>query len=85
MTILAEEFQEYASKGEQVFVSTHSPQFLNAVPLESLFLIEKDRGVSRIMSFTADHLVRGQIKAGNKAGYLWEQGMFEGFSRRANR
>lgn len=84
MTILAEEFQEYASKGGQVFVSTHSPQFLNAIPLESLFLIEKDRGVSRIMPFTADPLVRGQIKAGNKAGYLWEQGMFEGFSRRAS-
>ena len=83
MTILAEEFQEYASKGGQVFVSTHSPQFLNAIPLESLFLIEKSQGVSKIMPFTADPLVRGQIEAGDKAGYLWEQGMFEGFSRRA--
>ena len=85
MTILAEEFQEYASKGGQVFVSTHSPQFLNAIPLESLFLIEKDKGVSKIMPFIADPLVRGQIEAGDKAGYLWEQGMFEGFSRRAGR
>ena len=85
MTILAEEFQEYASKGGQVFVSTHSPQFLNAIPLESLFLIEKDKGVSEIMPFIADPLVRGQIEAGDKAGYLWEQGMFEGFSRRAGR
>ena len=85
MTILAEEFQEYASKGGQVFVSTHSPQFLNAIPLESLFLIEKDKGVSKIIPFTADPLVCGQIEAGDKAGYLWEQGMFEGFSRRAGR
>ena len=85
MTILAEEFQEYASKGGQVFVSTHSPQFLNAIPLESLFLIEKDKGVSKIMPFIADPLVRGQVEAGDKAGYLWEQGMFEGFSRRAGR
>ena len=84
MTILAEEFQEYASKGGQVFVSTHSPQFLNAIPLESLFLIEKSQGVSRIMPFTADPLVRDQIKAGDHAGYLWDQGMFEGFSRRAD-
>ena len=83
MTILAEEFQEYASKGGQVFVSTHSPQFLNAIPLQSLFLIEKDKGISRIMPFTADPLVRGQIEAGDKAGYLWDQGMFEGFGRRA--
>ena len=83
MTILAEEFQEYASKGGQVFVSTHSPQFLNAIPLESLFLIEKNKGISKIIPFIADPLVRGQIDAGDKAGYLWEQGMFEGFSRRA--
>lgn len=85
MTILAEEFQEYASKGGQVFISTHSPQFLNAIPLESLFLIEKDKGVSKIMPFIADPLVRGQIETGDKAGYLWEQGMFEGFSRRIDR
>lgn len=85
MTILAEEFQEYASKGGQVFISTHSPQFLNAIPLESLFLIEKDQGVSKIMPFIADPLVRGQIEAGDKAGYLWEQGMFQGFSRRVGR
>lgn len=85
MTILAEEFEEYARKGGQVFVSTHSPQFLNAIPLESLFLIEKSQGVSRIMPFTADPLVRGQIEAGeDHAGYLWDQGMFEGFSRRVD-
>jgi len=28
---LAEEFRSYAAKGGQVFVSTHSPDFLNAV------------------------------------------------------
>ena len=35
---LAEEFASYANKGGQVFVSTHSPDFLNAVPLNSIFL-----------------------------------------------
>ena len=84
MTILAEEFQEYASRGGQVLISTHSPQFLNAIPLESLFLIEKSQGVSKIMPFTADPLVRSQIEAGDKAGYLWQQGMFEGFNKRAS-
>ena len=66
MTVLAEDFQEYTSKGGQVFVSTHSPQFLNAIPLESLFLIEKSQGVSRIMPFTADPLVRSQMEAGSR-------------------
>jgi len=30
---LAEEFRDYARRGGQVFVSTHSPDFLNAVKL----------------------------------------------------
>ena len=85
MTVLAEDFQEYTSKAGQVFISTHSPQFLNAIPLESLFLIEKSQGVSRIMPFTADPLVRSQMEAGDHAGYLWDQGVLEGFSGRVER
>ena len=34
---LAEEFSVYAKEGGQVLVSTHSPDFLNAVPLDSVF------------------------------------------------
>ena len=82
MGILAEEFEEYARRGGQVFVSTHSPQFLNAIPLESLYFIEKVEGVSRILPFTADPLISEQLRAGNKAGYLWEQGMLAGFGER---
>jgi len=85
MNILAEEFMEYTHRGGQVFASTHSPQFLNAIPLESLFLIEKAEGVSEIMPFSADPLVSGQLEAGDKAGYLWEQGMLAGFRERAKR
>ena len=85
MNILAEEFIEYAHKGGQVFVSTHSPQFLNAIPLESLFLLEKTEGASEIMPFTEDPLVSGHLKAGDKAGYLWEQGMLTGFAQRAKK
>ncbi len=82
MSILAEEFDEYARTGGQVFVSTHSPQFLNAIPLKSLYFIQKADGVSRIMPFTADPLVSGLLKKGDKAGYLWEQGLLAGFSER---
>ena len=82
MNILAEEFEEYARRGGQVFVSTHSPQFLNAIPVESLFFIEKHEGVSRILPFSSDPLVSEQLKAGEKAGYLWEQGMLKGFAER---
>ena len=83
MGILAEEFEDYARRGGQVFVSTHSPQFLNAIPLESLYFIEKVGGVSRTMPFAADPLISEQLRAGNKAGYLWEQGMLAGFGERA--
>jgi predicted ATPase len=82
MTLLAEEFLQYAKRGGQVFVSTHSPQFLNAVPLESLYHIDKAKGVSRIIAISEDPLLSAQIKAGDKAGYLWEQGMFQGLPQR---
>ena len=85
MNILAEEFEEYAYRGGQVFVSTHSPQFLNAISLENLFLIEKAEGTSTIMPFSADPLVSEHLKAGDKAGYVWEQGMLTGFSERVQK
>ena len=85
MNILAEEFEEYSRNGGQVFVSTHSPQFLNAISLESLFFIEKHEGVSRILPFSSDPLISEQLRAGDKAGYLWEQGMLKGFSERAEK
>lgn len=85
MTLLAEEFLQYASRGGQVFVSTHSPQFLNAVPLESLYHIDKASGVSRIVAISQDPLLSAQIKAGDKAGYLWEQGMFQGLNQRIDK
>lgn len=83
MDILAEEFEEYARRGGQVFVSTHSPQFLNAIPVESLFFIEKHEGLSKILPFSLDPLVSEQLRAGDKAGNLWEQGMLKGFAERA--
>ena len=38
---LAEEFREYANRGGQVFVSTHSPDFLNYTRLEEVFCLEE--------------------------------------------
>ncbi|MDD9822702.1 MAG: AAA family ATPase [Gammaproteobacteria bacterium] len=82
MTLLAEEFQGYAERGGQVFISTHSPDFLDAVELESLFLIEKKDGVSKILRAADDPLVREQMEAGFKAGQLWNEGLFEGMGER---
>ena len=84
MTLLAEEFLQYSERGGQVFVSTHSPQFLNAVPLECLYHIEKKDGLSLIVPLINDPLVSGMIKGGDKAGYLWEQGLFQGVADRVS-
>ncbi|GHC41210.1 AAA family ATPase [Roseibacillus persicicus] len=84
MEILAEEFMEYASRGGQVFVSTHSPQFLNAVPLDSLYLIEKEKGISAIHRVKNDKILAEQVAEGWKPGTLWEQGEFNGVANRLN-
>jgi len=82
MEILAEEFIDYAHRGGQVFVSTHSPQFLNAVPLDSLYLIEKTDGISSIYHVGDDQILAAQIEEDWKPGTLWEQGEFNGVANR---
>jgi predicted ATPase len=75
---LAEEFASYAHRGGQVFVSTHSPDFLNAVPLESIFWLTKEQGVTKISKAIDDKILINLFKAGDLPGYLWNQGWFKG-------
>ena len=77
---LAEEFQSYASRGGQVFVSTHSPDFLNAVPVRSLFVLSKERGLSRIRPAAQFEQISDLVDAGDKLGWLWREGVFKGVS-----
>ncbi len=80
MEELAEEFESYASRGGQVFVSTHSPDFLNAVPVKSLFVISKEKGLSVIRPASDFDQISNMVNAGDKLGWLWRQGMFKGVS-----
>jgi len=73
---LAEEFREYANRGEQVLVSTHSPDFLNAVRLEEVFWLEKKDGYTQIKRASDDVQVSAFMRDGDKMGYLWKQGFF---------
>jgi predicted ATPase len=82
MVLLAEEFQSYARRGGQVFISTHSPDFLNAISEESLYVLEKREGVTKIYRVADDPLVSDQLRQGDHAGYLWNQGMFKGIAER---
>lgn len=75
---LAEEFRAYANRGGQVFVSTHSPDFLNAAEIDEVFLLQKENGYTRIRRARDDKQISAYMAEGDKMGYLWKQGFFEG-------
>ena len=75
---LAEEFRAYASRGGQVFVTTHSPDFLNAVQLEEVFWLVKHKGYTKVYRAEEDAQLAAYMKAGDQMGYLWNQGLFPG-------
>lgn len=71
---LAEEFQSYSTEG-QVFISTHSPDFLNAVPLESIYCLVKKDGFTEIQRAEDNSLAKSLYNAGDLPGTLWRQGL----------
>ena len=78
---LAEEFRDYAERGGQVFISTHSPDFLNALTLDEIFCLRKEAGFTTITRASASANLRALYEAGDLPGYLWKQGLFEGLNR----
>lgn len=78
MNELTEEFRDYARRGGQVLVSTHSPDLLNAARLEEVFWIAKQDGLSVIRRASDDLQIRKYMEDGDKMGYLWKQGFFTG-------
>jgi predicted ATPase len=75
---LAEEFRAYAKRGGQVFVSTHSPDFLNAVALEEACWLVKHDGCTEIRRAKDDAQIAAYVAEGDQLGYLWKQGFFDG-------
>jgi predicted ATPase len=75
---LAEEFRAYANRGGQVFVSTHSPDFLNSTRIEEVFWLVKKKGYSEIRRAADDEQIVSFMAAGDQMGYLWDQGFLEG-------
>ena len=75
---LAEEFEAYARRGGQVLVSTHSPDLLNAVGLEHVFWLVKECGITEVRRAKDNEQIAAFIAEGDKMGYLWKQGFFEG-------
>jgi predicted ATPase len=75
---LAEEFRDYARRGGQVFISSHSPDFLNALTLDEIFCLRKEDGFTTIRCAAESANLKALFDAGDLPGYLWKQGLFEG-------
>ncbi|MGN0740820.1 MAG: AAA family ATPase [Treponema sp.] len=75
---LAEEFRLYALNGGQVFVSTHSPDFLNAIKANEIFYFEKKNGFTQIKKASENELFMNCIEQGDLPGSLWKQGILSG-------
>jgi len=75
---LAEEFREYSRKGGQVFISTHSPDFVNALEPEELFWLRKDNGKTIIEKASDNVEVVSLYREGDRLGWLWKQGYLVG-------
>lgn len=78
MAELAEEFRSYANRGGQVFVTTHSPDFLNALELEEVSWLVKQQGCTEIHRAKDDEQIAAYVAEGDQLGYLWKQGFFGG-------
>lgn len=74
---LAEEFRLYSLRGGQVFVSTHSPDLLNAARVDEVFWLIKQDGYTQIKRAEDDQQIVALMNEGNRMGFLWKQGFFE--------
>ena len=73
---LAEEFRGYANRGGQVFVSTHSPDFLNATRIEEVFWLVKQDGYTQVRRARDNEQLAAYMAEGDQMGYLWKHGFF---------
>ena len=79
---LAEEFRAYAERGGQVFVSTHSPDFLNATKIDEVYWLTKEAGFTTTRRARDDSQLVAFMEEGDQMGYLWKEGLFAGAAPR---
>ena len=75
---LVEEFRDYARRGGQVFVSTHSPDFLNGATLDEIFWLVKEEGFTTVRRGSDNELLKALVEEGDLPGSIWRQGLFTG-------
>ena len=72
---LVDEFQQYANEGGQVFITTHSPDFLNEVELKEIICLSKVDGFTVAERPVDKQLVKNLVANGEVPGRLWKQGL----------
>lgn len=73
---LTEEFRNYAQQGSQVFVSTHSPDFLNGAELDEVVFLAKRNGFAVAQRVSDLPVLPTLVAVGDLPGALWKQGLF---------
>ena len=74
---LCEEIREYSERGGQVFVSSHSPDFVNGLKIGELFFLAKESGFSIIKAAKDDETVL-ELSVDNELGWLWRNHYING-------
>lgn len=75
---LVEEFRDYARRGGQVFMSTHSPLLLNGAMPNEVYCLTKEHGFTKARRASDHRQLERLMKEGDQLGTLWNQGLLEG-------
>jgi predicted ATPase len=65
------------ASGGQVFVSTYSPSFLDAIELDAVFGLKKSNGYAVVTRARDDEQIAAYMADGDRVGRLWSQGLFD--------
>jgi predicted ATPase len=74
---LCEEIREYSERGGQVFISTHSPDFVNGLNIDELFFLVKESGYTTIKAAKDDPIV-SELAKESGLGWLWRNHYIKG-------
>lgn len=74
---LIEEFRDYALRGGQVFISTHSPDLLNSCNIDEVFFLQKKKGFTTVFPVKNSKQIKDYVEQGDKLGWLWREGFLD--------
>lgn len=77
LPILADEFRE-ASERSQIFVTTHSPVFINSIEPDELWILYRNEYGYTVAEKAIDiNYIESMYEVGGKLGYLWLEDYFK--------